>query len=780
MKRAAAAGILLASLACETVDVACAQQASPLPPVTVDVGKPQTSQQGKSAAKQHIAAKKKKKLTAHRSVPPSAGASAEAGGQDSGQGSGQANGQTNGGVHNAATNPQYNTDTVSMGPLGNQKVLDTPFSVTAVPQDLIENLQLKTVTDTLRMLPSVEIRNQQGFEIARPQSRGFQGSVVQATRLDGLNIIGTTAIPAENLAGIQVLNGLAGALYGPATPAGVFNYILKRPTDVPFATFTESYDSNAVFTEHLDAGGRSADGTVAYRFDVVHGQGESYAPESDTDRTLASGAVDFHLGHDTVVETNFSHYETDITGLPGSFVYFGKPNFPVLPKAVDPTRLGYGQPGAGTDLITDTGLVKVKHRINNDWNFEIGGLYQNAIRNLFGITNTVTDDLGNYTVTKNFNAVPHFTIASNTASLNGRFNWAGFNNELTIGTNGFVNGQYSYRNSIATVLGSANLSDPVVFPTKPIPDNGGQYKSGVLSNQTIVTADTFHFNDQWAVQGVVSTSFLHSESYSKTGAVTSENDADGIVSPTVSLIYKPVPGITAYATYAKSVEPGEQAPAGTANANEFLTPYQDEEYELGIKYAVTPSLLATFDIFHMTRPLAATDAISNVFAVVGKQRNNGAEFFLQGDIFSDLSVFGGVSIIDARLQDTGVASTDDNMVVGVPLVKSDIAVDYHPAILHGLALTGALHAESERAATNTNNSFAPSYATFDLGTRASWTFDNRPVTARFQVLNVGNVFYYSSIADGNIVGSPGANTAYLGTPRTFMLSFQMPLDALVR
>ena len=75
--------------------------------------------------------------------------------------------------------------------------------MTAISQDMIENLQLKTVNDTLRYLPSVEIRNQQGYEVSRPQSRGFQGSVVQATRLDGLNIIGTTAIPAENLSGIH-------------------------------------------------------------------------------------------------------------------------------------------------------------------------------------------------------------------------------------------------------------------------------------------------------------------------------------------------------------------------------------------------------------------------------------------------------------------------------------------------------------------------------------------------------------------------------------------------
>jgi iron complex outermembrane receptor protein len=760
MKFAAATGILLASLGCETVDVAYAQEA-PLPSITVESPKPRTGRQAESASQQNNAPKKKKR-TARRSVPPppTAGAPAQAGA---------------GGVHNAATNPQYNTDTVSLGPLGNRKLLDTPLSLTALPQDLIENLQIKTVTDALRYLPSVEIRNQQGFEVARPQSRGFQGSVVQATRLDGLNIIGTTAIPSENLSSIQVLNGLAGSLYGPATPAGVFNYVLKRPTDTPYASYTQGFDSTSVFTENIDVGGRTPDGKVGYRFNVVHGEGESYVPESSTNRTLASSALDFYVSDRTVIETNFSHYETNVTGLPGSIVYFGKPNFPVLPAAVDPTRVGYGQPGAGTDLITNTGLVKLKHEFNNDWNFEIGGIYQDAVRNLFGITNTLTDNLGNYSVVKNFDAVPHFTIASNTASLNGRFDLFGFRNEVTIGTNGFFNGQYSYMNSIMTPLGSSNLADPAVLPTKPIPYNGGQYKSAILSNQTIVTGDTFHFNDQWAVQGVVSTSFLHSESWAKTGAILSQNDTDGVVSPTVSLIYKPTAKLTAYATYANSIEQGEQAPTGTRNQNAFLAPYQDEEYEVGVKYAPTPGLLATFALFHMTRPLASTDAVTNIFGVVGTQRNNGAELFLQGDISPDLSVFGGVSYIDARLLDTGVAATNGGLVVGVPLFKTDVALDYHPAFLQGFALTGGVHAEGERAATNTNNSFAPSIATFDLGVRASRTFDKHTVTARFQVLNVGNVFYYSSIADGNIVGSPGANTAYLGTPRTYMLSLQMTL-----
>jgi iron complex outermembrane recepter protein len=672
-----------------------------------------------------------------------------------------------------ATQPQYNTHTASMGPLGNQTILNTPRSVTVLPEDLLVNQQASTVNDALGYLPSVEIRDQQGYEVSRPQSRGFQGGIMQNTRLDGLNIIGTTAIPTENLSGIEVLNGLAGSLYGPETPAGVFNYILKRPTDVPLRRFSVGVDSNGTFTEQADVGGRTGpDGKIGYRFNVVHGEGGSYAPQSSEDRTLVSADLDFHIDDQTVIETDLSHYSTDIIGLPGSIVYdSGKST--VLPAAVDPTKLGYGQPGAGADLTTDTGLMRIKHDFNDQWHIEFGGLYQNAVRNLFGITNTMTNNSGDYTVTKNFTAVPHYTIGSNEAFLNGEFDVFGMKNDLSVGTNGFVNGQYSYRNSIATVLGSASLANPVVFPTQPIPNNGGEYESASLTQQSIIIGDTIHFTDQWAIQGVLSTSFMSAKSFNAAGKVTSSDSRSGVLSPTISLIYKPLPKLTAYATFASTEEEGEQAPAGSANVNQFLAPYQDREYEAGIKYAVSDALLVTLDAFSMTRPLANTNATTNVFAVVGTQRNDGVELFAQGDITPELSILGGLTYIDARLLGTGNAATNDKLVVGVPAVKTDMTLDYHPAFAEGFALTGAVHYESARAATNTNNSFAPAYATLDLGVRYSTIIMGHPTTARLQAINVTGTNYYVSIADGNIVGMPGANTAYLGTPRTIVASLEM-------
>jgi iron complex outermembrane receptor protein len=665
-----------------------------------------------------------------------------------------------------------------VGPLGPEVVKDTPEAITVVPGDLILNLQSKTVNDTLRYLPSVQVRDQQGYEVSRPQARGFQGSVAQNTRMDGLSIVGTSATAAEMLDSVEVLNGLSGALYGPATPAGEFNYQLKRPTDRPMAQFTESFDSNSVFTEHADVGGRfGPDDRFGLRLNAVKGDGQSWTNYSYEHRTLAGVAFDYHVDPKTVVELNYVYYDTNITGLPGAIVYDGitskSGTSSFLPLNLDPTKAGYGQSGAGADLTTNLGSFKVKHQLSDNWTFEFGGLYQDAIRNLFGVTNTLSNDLGAYTVTKNFTAVPHFTIGSNEAYLNGHVLLGGMMNDITVGTNGFINGQYNYRNSILTTLGTGTLANPTILPGKPEPATGGQYEAGVLNNQTVVIGDTLHITQQVSIQGVLSDSFFSSKSWNNKDVLTSSNSESNVLSPTVSLIYKPFEKLTGYFTYSNSVEQGEAAAATNVNANAFLSPYHDTMYEGGVKYAPNERLLVTLDGFRMTRPFAQTNPTTNVFQVIGQQQNTGVELFVQGSVTRDLSLFGGATYIDAKLFGSVLPNVNNKSVVGVPEGKADLAADYHPKIFQGAALTAAVHAESQRAATNTNNSFAPAYTTFDLGARYTLPIFNRPTTLRFQVQNLTNVRYYNSIADGTIVGSPGANTAYMAPPRTFQASLEV-------
>jgi hypothetical protein len=44
------------------------------------------------------------------------------------------------------------------------------------------------------------------------------------------------------------------------------------------------------------------------------------------------------------------------------------------------TKVGYGQPGAGTDLTSDTGIIKLKHQFNDQWSMEIDGQQYGTLR----------------------------------------------------------------------------------------------------------------------------------------------------------------------------------------------------------------------------------------------------------------------------------------------------------------------------------------------------------------------------------------------------------------
>ncbi|WP_258576463.1 Plug domain-containing protein [Candidatus Pantoea persica] len=89
---------------------------------------------------------------------------------------------------------------------------DTPFSLQSLSPAMMRRQQLKSVTDLYRYMPSVQ------GDGARPQTRGMQGSVVQNSMIDGLNVVSTTDYAAEQfdhirVDHIEVLNGLAGSLY---------------------------------------------------------------------------------------------------------------------------------------------------------------------------------------------------------------------------------------------------------------------------------------------------------------------------------------------------------------------------------------------------------------------------------------------------------------------------------------------------------------------------------------------------------------------------------------
>ena len=661
------------------------------------------------------------------------------------------------------------TDDVEIGPLGKRSRLDTPYSTTTVTEAMIDNQQAKNVNDLLKYSASSQMQARGGIDVGRPQSRGMQGDVLANSRLDGLNIISTTAFPVEMLERLDVINSLTGALYGPASPAGQFNFTQKRPTAQTLNRFTVGYSGKGAAMGHADLGGHVGDeNQFGYRINLLQDEGEGSISNSTLRRQLASVAFDWNLSPDTVLEVNASEYRFRKMGYAGDFAY--DPTIP-LPKAPDITKQGYGQSFAGLDLITKTVSTRLKHYFNNDWYASGGVGYQTADRGMRSLSHSITNNQGavSTSLTQPYSA-GRFKVLSNTLQLNGHIDTNGPSHDVVFSTTGYQWTIYSgLGNGKRFPLGSSTIDSPRNYAD---PSDGrfylgsGRYKSSRTSQQAITAGDTITFNDRWSAMGVVSQSWLTSRSFGSDGGVTRDTGT----SPTVSLMYKPLPNVMTYVAYADSLEQGGTAPTDdyVVNKGQTLKPYRSTQYEAGVK-SQWDGLNLNAAIFRLERPFAYV-ASDNVFREQGNQVNTGLELMADGEVLSGLHVYASTTLLDPKLTDTGIAATTNKRVVGVPKLQANLLTEYSHPSYPNMVYIANLHYTGKRAANDTNTTWADSYVTLDLGTRYGFKLYDKPAAFRVALNNVTNERYWASIFPGSTDGINGGANAFVGDPREIRAS----------
>ncbi len=660
--------------------------------------------------------------------------------------------------------------TDSLGPLGSQKLLDVPYSVGVLDENLIQNSMATNFKDVSKYLPLVAYQEQQGPDILRPQTRGMQGGNFQNSRMDGMQMFITVANAMEQFQQIEVVNGVSASLYGPANPSGMFNFVSKRPTDTDLREVTVSYSNDSLGTAHVDLGGKiDSNGIVSYRFNGVIGEGDAWVDHSHAKRVLGALAIDVRPMQDTVIETNYSYYHLIDTGYPGWFTYSEKI---VLPPAPDPTDVGYGQNYAGVDLLTRMASVRLIHDFNSDWHLTVGGLNQDASRNISTPVNNLTNNNGNYTSSLANGFAPRFIMTSDAAYLDGNFTTGAVAHDLTIGTAGYKSQSYSVitpATPASVLLGTANINAPVIFPLPAagLPNVGLNFDSSNAYQQGVNVGDTLRFTDAWGARLALSQDWFNTDNYNSKAARVSEYSNHGL-SPTASLMYKPVSSMTLYATFASSLQAGDLAPAGTVNAGTSLAPYRSKEYEVGYKASFS-KIDFTAALFEIQRPFANINPIGNVFEISGQQVNKGLELSAVGELLPDLRVYGGVTLLNARLEQTPLATTNDKIYVGAPKVKGNTMFEYSIATVPGLVATFNWQFSGPRAADDTNSFFIAGYNLFDLGARYTSHVLTKQVTWRLSVDNLTNKSYWSTVAPSNLTGANTGNLiGHLGTPRTLL------------
>ena len=692
------------------------------------------------------------------------------------------------GANEGTASTGYYLSHVDAGVMGTAPIVNQPYTITEMPAAEIMNTQVKNLRDTIKYLPLVSYTEQQGPEILRPATRGVQGSIAQNTRMDGMAMAITGANPMEQYQEMQVENGLGAAMYGPANPSGMFDFVLKRPTEERTENLYLEQDSSTVGTIYGDAGGRLGPNKIfGYRTNLLFGDGAQFVDGSSLRRRLAEFAVDLRPTKSTTLDAHYSVYDIVQRGYPGWFSYgpssktnAAAPDY-ILPSAPDPTHVGFGQTYAGVNLTTQSTSARLLHDFSSNWHAMAGGLAQRLDRFIDTPVNTITDDSGDYSSSLATGFAPRFGIESDLGYITGAINKWGIRQDVVLASEGYRFNQYAYTApAAATVfLGTANVDAPKIFapPADGLPQNRGPYKSAIVHQQGFNLGDLFSIRDRFLIRLAASQDWIGVDNNSATERLSGSNKQG--ISPSASVMYKPTSWSTAYATFASSLQQGDIAPGSTnlINANQALPPYRSKEWELGFKTDEHPIAITTA-LFRLQRPFADTisyngSTTENIYAIVGQQVNFGAEISGQGTLFHRLLIDGGFTALNARLNDTNVASTNGKRFVGIPSYHSNLLSEYRVPGVTNLKITGDWQFVGSRPQDDQNLHTMSGYNTFDLGFRYTRPVFTKVATLRFTCNNITDTRYYSTIAAGDITGSnASSNVAHFGSPRTIATSLQ--------
>ena len=682
----------------------------------------------------------------------------------------------------------FNAEKVTLGPLGPASELDTSYSVTTIPENIIESQHITNMNDLFKFDPSAQFEQRFGYNVGRLQSRGFQSGNNQNAMIDDMNLFEITQFPLAAFESLEISNGVMGSLYGPAPPSGTFVFRLKRPTNNRMEKIGADYDDMGERTLHGDfSGSIGPRNIIGYRINLLEGNGTSWVAMSRVRQDMESGNFDLHLARRTVLELNYLHSQYLELGLPGSFTYAYTIK---LPSAPDPSRPGLGQPFAGIDTGGVTFVARLKHEFSDDLRLSAAVGTQSNPRKMYNVGNTISSNAGAYTASMQPNYDKN-TVRTALLYINGDMKTGKVTHHLVLGSHAFSALKYgpvSNAQGIQLSLKNATLYNPVVASAVTLPSFAATYKNGNGGQESLIVGDTAVYG-RWIATFAGSMNWLFQRSFSTSGQEVTTNGVSYYqhnFTPSASLAYKLKQNMTGYFSYTDTVTSGDFTGTNTTvNPNQYLAPIRTDQYEAGYKYKITPELETTVALFHTARPYAYAANSSSPYEIQGHQVNRGLEFMAKGNATHDLNLFGGVTWLDSRMRHTVNTAAEGKQYTGAFRVQGNILADYQLTPIHALrdiALNMDVHFMGHRAANDTNTYAIPGYVTLDLGARYAHKFGRTVATGDFGVKNVNNQFYWSTIIpgsqNGSISSSGGSSqdSATLGVPRTyhFSLLFTLP------
>ncbi|MGS0682525.1 TonB-dependent siderophore receptor [Shewanella sp. 125m-7] len=635
----------------------------------------------------------------------------------------------------------YNVGSSSGAMRGDIDILDTPQSVTVIP-DFVTDEQLATnLSEVLVNDSSVtggsEKWNRQVFNI-----RGFELSSGSGFLINGQQQWSHYVQPIETLQQVEVLKGPSSMLYGQSGPGGLINMVTKKPTYETMLDIGFDTDEHGSTRFQLDAGGSLNEAeTIRYRTVLVK-QDTTYWREyqdgtnQERDRWLGYLNLEFDITDDLLLSLKYDHTQ-DKTGIDrGGWLNSSG-------DLIGGRDIIWDQPWAFTDNTISNLGAELLYNLTDDWQVKAGYNDQQFNRQrldsspslISGSEDPFTDG---YYISP-FDRYDDWQHKTGFVDFTGNIYTGDIEHQLLVGANML---DYYYGQ-----LKESGEKNQLVMPGQAVPRPDLDYNSDATKYESeykhygFYVQDLVTITDEWQV--------LAGVRYDEQKKEGSGNNSYA-VSPKFGVIYSPADNGSIYVNYSKSFTPqGIVNNIDDVNDGKNLDPEYGEQYEVGTKWELFDgSLLLTGAVFDITvSNVTVTEEIEGSSETIttqsGEQRHKGFEMGAQGQVSDSWFMTGSMMYLDAEYHRPETDSLNGKTPVDAPEWSANVWTRYE--MTDDLALNfGALYV-GERFANTSNTISKDGYVRFDMG--AAYTMDVMGSDVSVRV-NVKNLFDADYLAGG--------------------------------
>jgi iron complex outermembrane recepter protein len=694
-------------------------------------------------------------------------------------------------------NDPYNTDynrlNSSTATKTDTPIFDTPVSVQVVPRAVMDDQKSTRIKDVLENVSGVRAMPTLGrgnIFIVRGFSNGRfyrDGMLTNGNLYQGF----PTEFDTGNAQSVDVLKGPAAVLYGRIEPGGLINITTKKPLETPYYSFEQQFGSYDFYRTQWDATGAITDDkSLLYRFTGAYQNNNSFRDFAFTDRVMVNPSITWRPTDKTDLTLSVEGFDQDF------FADFGVPAIGNRPAPI-PISRSLDDPNSPTDTMSKALIsTEINHRFNDDW-----AIHNRFLANFNDEYSTFTNPAPAFGPSEEA-LLPDGTLRRNifgqesdnesyaaNLDVTGKFDLGFSKHNVLVGFDLFKSkqhyhyfGQYIAPNpalDINIFNPSYGISPALINQTlaqRPTGDTTNFAVSfsdwyGIYFQDHITLWDKLHIMGggryDWAETGQ-----SYQLSYKNAEAALTSNQDEGF-SPRVGILYQPIKELGIYGNWTTSFN-ANNAPSSDGST---FDPQRGEQFEGGLKTQLFDSrLLATLAYYYLVKDniLVPDLTTANPFdRVSNKQRSQGIEFDVTGQITDNFSLIASYAYTDAKVKVDHNGGTAGNRMPNVPdhagslWLKYDMkGFDAKDGFSFGLGGVAAGARQGDFA-----NSFQmPGFVRMDAFAAYKMNVAGVKVTTQFNIRNLLDKTYYESTdPDQNVTPrlgiAPGAPLTAIGSIR---------------